>query len=229
MYAQPLSVPDAVRDVLARNQTYLQALELGIANYTAVAEKIKPDIEKFIGAKVNLNTIVVAIKRIADAIEKEEKKKSDLQQGKENKSAFGAKPKLSLIGSMIDIDFQRNVDDGILENLLNEFFERNSRYNLFQTDSHFTLLTEDADEIRNIVADAIEKFNGKISEGLSKITISLSQDEENPYHLLSLISNILYNYQIPIHSAFFVPNEIVLALNEKDAAKAYDLIRVKLA
>jgi hypothetical protein len=129
----------------------------------------------------------------------------------------------------MDIDFQREVNDDILENMLNEFLEQDSRYNLFRSDTHFSLLTEDADKIRSIVADAIEKFDGKINEGLSKITISLGQDEENnPYHLLSLVSDILYNYQISLHSAFFVPHEIVLTLNEKDAAKAYDLIRMKL-
>ena len=226
MYAQALSVPDAVREVLSTNQVYFQALELGIANYTALAEKIKPEIEKLIGSKVNLNTIVVAIKRFADTLQ--ERKKLQ-QQEKKAKPSFVAKPKLSLTGSVIDIDFQKEADDGILANMLDEFFEQDSQYNLFQTDSHFTLLTEDANEIRNIVADAIEKFDGKISEGLSKITISLGQDEHNnPYYLLSLISNMLYNYQIPIHSAFFVPHEIVLTLREKDAAKAYDLIRMKL-
>jgi hypothetical protein len=44
---------------------------------------------------------------------------------------------------------------------------------------------------------------------------------------ISLI-NILYNHQIPIHSAFFTTNEMVLILSDKDAAKAYDLIRMKI-
>jgi len=63
MHSQPFSVPEAIREVLANNRIYLQALELGITNFTALAERIKPDIEKLIGTKVNLNTIVVAIKR----------------------------------------------------------------------------------------------------------------------------------------------------------------------
>jgi hypothetical protein len=205
----------------------MQALVLGIANYTALAERIKPEIERLIGSKVNLNTIVVAIKRFADALEKRNRQ----QQQNDNTQLTAAKAKMSLTDSIIDIDFQKenNDDDNdALARILDEFFEQDSRYNLFQTDSHFSLLTEDADEIRRMVSDAIQKFDGRIREGLSKITVSLTPDDPSRYHILSLVSNILYNHQIPIHSAFFTTNEMVLILSDKDAAKAYDLIRIKL-
>jgi hypothetical protein len=222
MYPQALSVPDAMREVLANNSVYREALELRIANYTALAVKIKPDIEKLIGYKVNQNTIVVAIKRFADALEK-------IKSNRNIKPLIATKAKMSLTGSIIDIDFQKdNEDDDTLANILDEFFEQENRYNLFQTDSHFTLLTEDADEIRKTVADVIEKFDGKIKGGLSKITVSLGSDEQGRYYLLSLVSNILYNHQIPVHSAFFTPSEMILILSEKDAARAYDSIRMKI-
>ena len=222
MYPQALSVPDAMREVLANNSVYREALELHIANYTALAEKIKPDIEKLIGYKVNQNTIVVAIKRFADALEK-------IKSNRNATPSIATKAKISLTSSIIDIDFQKdNEDDDTLSNILDEFFEQENRYNLFQTDSHFTLLTEDADETRKMVADAIEKFDGRIKGGLSKITVSLGPDEQGPYYLLSLVSNILYTHQIPVHSAFFTPSEMVLILSEKDAARAYDSIRMKI-
>ena len=227
MYTDALSVPEATRKILANDYVYMQALTLGIANYTALAERIKPGIERLTGYKVNLNTIVVAIKRFADNLEKK-----NMQQANINTHlTTTTKAKMSLTGSIIDIDFQKENNDNdndALATILDEFFEQDSRYNLFQTDSHFSLLTEDADEIRRMVADAIQKFDGKISEGLSKITVSLTPKDQSPYHILSVVSNILYNHQIPIHSAFFTANEIVLILNDRDAAKAYDLIRMKL-
>ena len=226
MYSEAVSVPEAIRRILASDHVYMQAVTLGIANYTALAERIKPDIERLTGSKVNLNTIVVAIKRFADALEKK-----NTQQDNSTTHLTSAKAKMSLTGSIIDIDFQKENNDNdndALASVLDEFFEQDSRYNLFQTDSHFSLLTEDADEIRRMVASAIQKFDGKISEGLSKITVSLTHDDQSPYHLLSVVSSILYNHQIPIHSAFFTANEIVLILSDKDAAKAYDLIRMKL-
>jgi hypothetical protein len=226
MYSEAVSVPEAIRKILTNDHVYMQSLALGIANYTALAERIKPDIERLIGSKVNLNTIVVAIKRFADALEKK-----NMQQENSSTHPTAAKAKMSLTGSIIDIDFQKenNDDDNdALASVLDDFIEQESRYNLFQTDSHFSLLTEDADEIRKMVANAIQKLDAKISEGLSKITVSLTSDDQSAYHILSLISNILYNHQIPIHSAFFTANEVVLILSDKDAAKAYDLIRMKI-
>ncbi|HEU4823336.1 MAG TPA: hypothetical protein VFS97_07925, partial [Nitrososphaeraceae archaeon] len=192
----------------------------------ALAEKIQPEIERLIEYKVNQNTIVVALKRLVDALDKSKSQDSI-------KASMATKVKKSLTGSIIDINFQEeNDDDDVLTNVLDEFFEQENRYSLFQTDNHFTLLTEDADEIRKMVANAIEKFGsggvGNIKEDLSKITISLGPDEQSPYYHLSLISNILYNHQIPVHSAFFTPREIVLILGDKDAARAYDLIRLKM-
>ena len=62
MYRTAASVPQAIREVLSSNGLYLQALKSGIANYTALAQRIKADVETIIGAQVNVGTIVVAIK-----------------------------------------------------------------------------------------------------------------------------------------------------------------------
>jgi hypothetical protein len=47
---------------------------------------------------------------------------------------------------------------------------------------------------------------------------------KNTYQLLSIISNILYDNQILLHIAFFTPNEIVLIINDSEAAKLYELL-----
>jgi hypothetical protein len=73
--------------------------------------------------------------------------------------------------------------------------------------------------------------------GLSKITITLPSPvgaksnegiQKDPYNLLSVVSDVLYKNQIKLRDAFFTPNEIVLILNEKDAARAYELLRAKI-
>src|SRR5688572_11322699 len=131
MYADVITVPEAIRKVLANDHVYMQALVLGIANYTALAERIKPEIEKLIGSRVNLNTIVVAIKSFADVLEKKNR-----QEQNSSTHLIAAKAKMSLTGSIIDIDFQKenNDDDNdALASVLDEFFEQDSRYNLFQT------------------------------------------------------------------------------------------------
>ena len=81
MYSESISVPRAIRIVLSSNNLYLQALLSGIANYTALAQKIKPDVEKITGSSnVNIGTIVVAIKRFTDTLIEEEKEKKTSHQ-----------------------------------------------------------------------------------------------------------------------------------------------------
>jgi len=217
-----LSVPQAIRELLYSNNLYLQALQSGIANYTALAHKMKVDVERLTNSNVNIGTIVVAIKRYADTLEDEQKKNFD----ENNYSLEGAR--MSLTGSIIDVDF----DEGEFEELshmLDEIFEKeNSGYNLFQTNKQLQLFAEDIEEIRDIVSLASKKFDGKIKEGLSKITITFPSNNLNHYNLLSLVSDVLYNNRIPLHNAFFTPDEIVLILNNKDASKVYELLRAKI-
>ena len=47
--------------------------------------------------------------------------------------------------------------------------------------------------------------------------------------MLSLVSDVLYNNQISVYNAFFASNEIVLISNNKDAAKAYKLLRANIS
>lgn len=237
MYAQALSVPEAVRQVLAGNDAYLQALELGIANYTALAERMKGDVEKMTGSKVNLNTIVVAIKRLADALERRDAEPPSSSAA----AAAVTRTRMSLTDSIIDVNFEKGHGD-LLIDMLEEFLGRESRHSLFQTDNnHFTLLAEDAQESRDIISNALEKFNGRVKRGLSKITITISPDGQDPpsshqhqhqhHHqnrLLSLVPSLLHNHQIPVHCSFFTSNEMMIILSDKDAARAYELIRKKL-
>ena len=62
-----VSVPDVVREIITRNRSIYECMKMDVINYTALAVKIQPDVEKAIGNPANLNTIVVAIKRYADS------------------------------------------------------------------------------------------------------------------------------------------------------------------
>jgi hypothetical protein len=183
---------------------------------------MKVDVERLTNSNVNIGTIVVAIKRYADTLEDEQKKNFN----ENNYPLEGAR--MSLTGSIIDVDF----DEGEFEELshmLDEIFEKEkSGYNLFQTNKQLQLFAEDIEEIRDIVSLASKKFDGKIKEGLSKITITFPSNNLNHYNLLSVVSDVLYNNRIPLHNAFFTPDEIVLILNNKDASNVYELLRAKI-
>lgn len=217
MFVRPVSVPDAVREIISGNTVYLQSLQIGIANYTALAERIKLDVEKIIGSKVSLNTIVVAIKRFADTMEQQ-------QSNKPTSTSSFKGARMSLTSNIIDVNFEKEFDE--LSGMFDRLIQKN--YGVFQTGRRLRLFAEDVGEVRNIINSATKKFDGTIEDGLAKINIHLSSSDQNPYDLLSFVSNILYNNQIAIRDAFFTPAEIVLILSDRDSARAYELLRTRM-
>jgi hypothetical protein len=215
VYSQTYSVPHAVREIIGSNTLFFQALSTGIANYTALAQKIKPDVEKLTKSEVNVNTLVVAIKRFADSLDGIDYEYHPIFEG----------VRMSLTGSIIDIDFHETED---VYQVLDEIFELGSGYNMFRTNKQIRLFAEDIDEIRAMFKSSHKLAAGEIKDGLSKITITVQSDKENTYEVLSLVLSLLHNNRIPLYNAFFTQNEIVLILRMNDAAKAYEMIREKL-
>jgi len=228
MYANIPSVSKVIKDILFSNSIYLNSLKMGIANYTALAIKIKPEVEKTMGSEININTIVVSIKRIADALQHNQNIDTIAKEEKENLA--GAR--ISLTGGILEVEFDKEIEN--LEKVL-DLFDRQSdiRFNIFQSKNHMNLFIENISEIKKIFFNNDSHptiIPSKIKEGVSMITISLPWQEielRKTYQLLSVISNILYDNQISLHNAFFTPTEIVLIINDKDAAKVYELLRVK--
>ncbi len=226
MYFRSMSVSQAIKEILLNNTFYLQALQTGIANFTALGQRIKPDVDKLTQSDVSLNTIVVAIKRFSDILEKRSLLEKDDNYMEGNL-------RMSLTGSIIDIEFEQETDE--MYSILADFemqHETIRKLNFFHSNRHFKLFTENVNEFREIFSKTSEKFDGKIKEDLSMITINIplegNIDERKSYSILNSIFEILYNNQISIQNAFFVPNEIVLILKNDDAAKAYELLRQKI-
>jgi hypothetical protein len=178
-----------------------------------------------------MGTIVVAIKRLVDNL----RSKGDEDTISANNDYLIEDVRMSLTGSVIDVDFNESKFDQF-SFILDEIFEKatNHKYNLFQTDKQIRLLLDDVEEIRNIAVMASKKFDGKVRDGLSKITITIpsllkNNNDRRRYHrFISSVSDIIYNSRIEIQDAFYTPNEIVLVLNDTDAARAYELLRAKI-
>src|SRR5215203_6374906 len=145
MYSNTPSVSKAIKDILYSNSIYLNSLKLGIANYTALAIKIKPEIDRIIGSEVTINTIVVSIKRFADALQQNQDLESLAQEEKENLA--GAR--ISLTGGILEVEFDKEIEN--LEKVL-DLFDRQSdiRFNIFQSKNHMNLFIENISEIKKI-------------------------------------------------------------------------------
>jgi len=214
-----LSVPDVVREIITRNRSIYDCMKMDVMNYTALAVKIQPEVERLLGNPINLNTIVVAIKRYADSFETKE----DVKEQSVLKNS-----RLSLTDGILDVSFSLDeMGEQETMNLMNRFSELKSDYEFFRLTDSFRLLTEDLVDVRQL----IESFPGAknfFNTGLAKIKIRIPQDQ-NRSNVVSYVAEILHSNGIELINAYFSQDDIVAVLNEKDASRAYELLRAEIS
>lgn len=219
MRAVNVSVPDAVREIITRNRSVYDCVKMDLINYTALAVKIQKDVEVKIGGPVNLNTIVVAIKRYADSFEE----KDEVQNEPVLKNA-----RLSLTDGIADVRFSTNdFEVGDATDLMNRFMQIDPGYEFFRVTDSFRVLTEDIDDVRKLLASFPNQKNF-FQTGLAKISIHIP-DTQNRQDIVSYVSEILHDSGIEIVNAYFGQEDIIIVLHEKDAARAYQILRSEIS
>ncbi len=186
---------------------------MDLINYTALAVKIQPEVEKILGNSVNLNTIVVAIKRYADSFEiKEEVKEESVLKN----------ARLALTDGIMDIKF--SVKDSNMNpiDILDKFSKITSNYEFFRLSDSFRFLTEDIDDIREIFEN-IPNRDEFFSTGLAKIRISIPPNH-NQSDVVSYVAEVLHANGIELVNAFFSQDSIIIVLHGADASRAYEIL-----
>ena len=213
-----MSVPEVVKEIITRNRSIYDCMKMDLINYTALAVKIQPEVEKILGNSVNLNTIVVAIKRYADSFEAKE----DVKEESVLKNA-----RLALTDGIMDIRF--SVKDSNMDPMaiLDKFSKITNNYEFFRLSDSFRFLTEDVDDIRQIfenIPNRDEFFN----TGLAKIRISIPT-HANQSDVVSYVAEVLHENGIELVNAFFSQDSIIIILHGVDASKAYEILHSDIA
>jgi aspartokinase len=209
-----MSVPEVIKEIITRNRSIFDCMKMDLINYTALAVKIQPDVEKILGNPVNLNTIVVAIKRYADSFEV----KDEMEENSVLKNA-----RLALTDGIIDIKFSKNNFQNIDPlTILDQFSKITSNYDFFRSSDSFRFLIEDIEGIRSIF-DSFPNQEDIFSTGLAKIRISIPSNQKKS-DVVSYVAEVLHDNGIELVNAFFSQDNIIIILKEKDASMAYDIL-----
>lgn len=209
-----MSIPELVREIITRNRSIYDCMKMDLINYTALAVKIQPEIERILGSTVNLNTIVVAIKRYADSFEIKE----NIRDESVLKNA-----RLSLTDGIMDIKFSmKDFAEMDTMSILDKFSKITNNYEFFRMSDSFRFLTEDMESIRQIFEN-IPNNESMFSTGLAKIRISIPINQ-NQSDVVSYVAEILHDNGIELVNAFFSQDSIIIILNEKDASRAYEIL-----
>ena len=210
-------VPEVVREIITRNRSIYECMKMDIINYTALAVKIQSDVEKTLGNSVNLNTIVVAIKRYADSFDVSEK----ISEEPVLKNA-----RLSLTDGIMGIQWNM-VDAGDeMAKMLNKFHKEFSDSEFFRLGDSFRILTEDSDRVRQMF-QSLPKEN-EYNAGLAKIKISVPPNH-NRSDIMSFVTEILHYNGIDMADALFTQDGLVIVLKEEDAPRAYEKLRAQIS
>ena len=212
-----MSVPEVVREIITRNRSIYDCMKMDLINYTALAVKIQPEIERILGNSVNLNTIVVAIKRYADSFET----KDEVREESVLKNA-----RLALTDGIMDIKFSINDSQMDPMAILDQFSKVTNNYEFFRLSDSFRFLTEDVDDIRQIfknVPNPDEFFN----TGLAKIRISIPANQ-NQSDVVSYVAEVLHANGIELVNAFFSQDSITIILRGVDASRAYEILHSEI-
>ena len=214
MRVSHISVPEVVREIITRNRSIYDCMKMDLINYTALAVKIQPEIEKILGNSVNLNTVVVAIKRYADSFEtKEEVKEESVLKN----------ARLVLTDGIMDIKFSiKDSNEMDPMTILDKFSKVTNNYDFFRLSDSFRFLTEDIEDIRQIFRN-ISNRDDMFNTGLAKIRISIPTSQ-NQSDVVSYVAEVLHANGIELVNAFFSQDSIVIILNEKNSSRAYDIL-----
>jgi len=214
MRVSTISVPEVVREIITRNRSVYDCMKMDLINYTALAVKIQPEIERILGNSVNLNTVVVAIKRYSDSFEiKEEVKEESVLKN----------ARLALTDGIMDIKFSIKDSNEIdpME-ILDKFSKITNNFEFFRVSDSFRFLAEDMEDIRQIFSNFSNRED-MFSTGLAKIRISIPTSQ-NQSDVVSYVAEVLHTNGIELVNAFFSQDSIVIILNEKNSSRAYDIL-----
>ncbi len=212
-----LSVPEVVRDIITRNRSVYDCMKMDVINYTALAVKIQPEVEKQLGNSIHLNTIVVAIKRYADSFEAD--------QGITDEPVL-KDARLSMTDRIMGMQWtMKDLLDKDMAKMFGEAEKGFANSEFFRLGDSFRVLTDDTDDIRRIF-QSFPKEN-MYSSGLAKIKISVS--EQNKADVVSFVTEILHRNGIELVDALFSRDGIVLILKDDQAPLAYEKLRSEIS
>jgi hypothetical protein len=214
------SITQAVRDTLESDWLLFRMLQSGVANFTALASKIKPNVESRVGSSVSPNTVVAALTRLSHTLE--------VERGLFEDDKLPFKVNLSLSDHVFDLVTQLG---GLNELMVVYEKLRGSAhvpFGLFLTSDRCRFYIESNSTHKVAEKDLPPGFKSEI--GFTKIKVDFPRELVLiPNTLIYEISSMLYKTHTDVHSAFFTPSGIVLVVENHKAAKVYEMLHERLS
>jgi hypothetical protein len=210
------TISGVVVDLLTRNHPVYQHIRMGLINYHALAARIKPTVDRITGRDVNVNTIVVIIKRFSDAQSK---------LGLPLTISILRNSKMTLSSGVVDLTITPKREAFIteLKRLVELSAELNERPHIFPLVNSIKIIA-DVNDYGKLKTALRSRYPLKPRLNAARITIHLSEEAERSSGIAAYITDLLYRNGINIVDAFLGYEEIILILDESDGPRAYTIL-----
>ncbi len=211
------TISEVVVDLLMRNHPVYEHLRMGLINYHALAARIKPTVDRITQRDVNVNTMVVIIKRFSDAQSK---------LGLPPTMSILTDAKMTLSSGVVDVTIAPKREEFIkeLKRLVELSTELDERPLIFPLVSSIKIIT-DANDYGKLKAALKGKYPLKPRMNTAKVTIHLSKEGEKSPGIAAYITDLLYRNGINIIDAFLGYEDIILILDESDGPRTYTILK----
>ncbi len=201
------SLAQVTRELIEQKPYFKYVLEKDIVNHSALAQQIKNEIEKQLGRKVSIDAIAVSIRRYSETLQK------TASENEKKLLKLLSKAKINLKNDIADITFKKDFED--LRNV--------KPLHLIRGINATEVILEQ---------DDLEKINKKeaieVRENLVELTIITPPEVENIPGWVQYITGLLAENNINLVEVVSCYTDTILILEEKDALKAYEILRAKI-
>ena len=162
------SIPTVVASIITRDLALYECFRRKLVNYHAVAGSIKPEVEKLAGKTTTINTIVVAITRFSETVER--------TAGEKPIRALGG-ARISLASDVVDVTIRaRKTEQYEIAKRIGELSPSLSEpIRMFQLSNSIKLIADER-EYDSLIRASLEKFeiiegdDGTVEAGHPSIT-----------------------------------------------------------
>jgi len=211
-----VSVPEEVREILARNYAMYQCLKMKIINFHSLAELIQKQVQEVTGRTASVNTLVVAIKRFSDTLQ-------DNKTPGTSKVLKGAR--ISLSSDIVDVTIKapRTQFSKIVIELSQAANELSEFPNIFPLTNSIKMILPAEDY------NLLRARNGGLDiaatrPNVAKVMLSMPSTAEMTPGIASYLTELLYRNGVNILDAFLGYGDIVIVVDERDGPLAYDIL-----
>jgi len=219
MFQEKRTVPSAVRSIITHNQPLSECIKLKVINYHALANKIKPEVERLTGRKTSINTLVVALKRFSDTITV-----GTLEPLRILKDA-----RIKLASDIVDVTIKAKKSELFL--IAKRIAELSSSLNepihIFQLSSSIKLIADER-EYKSLIRSSLDKIRiAREKTELSRLDIHLPPAVEMTPGFGLFLTELLYSQGIHIRDTY-IGEETILILGREDGPRAYEILRQEI-